>query len=375
MDIFQSHGLKRIINARGKFTPLGVSRSSNHVAEMSAAALKHFFDMDELHDHANTVIAAHCGAQSATIVNCASAGITLSIAATMAGTNSNKIAQLPNTQALKNQVVIANGHLVNYGHSIKQDIRLTGATPIICGTNDNCSLDELEDGLDNPQVTALLYVESRLTRGRSPELSDAITAAHNKGIPVILDGAAQDMRMQELVESGADLITFSAQKYLAAPTAGIVVGNQQLVQAVRAQEKGIGRAMKTSKEAIFGTLAAIKERANQDMQQWAAQKQEETKAFAAALAKIPHCIARLEKDPSKGQFWRVNLSVKDLPGFKNAEHLAQYLRAHKQPIHCNEVRACEGILNFELLELTSEERMVIINRIAAFIDQAKNTRS
>ena len=60
----------------------------------------------------------------------------------------------------------------------------------------------------------------------------------------------------------ADLVLVSAQKYLASPTAGLIIGRKRLVHACRAHEKGIGRAMKATKEAVIGVLAALEERQN-----------------------------------------------------------------------------------------------------------------
>lgn len=86
---------------------------------------------------------------------------------------------------------------------------------------------------------------------------NAVAAAHAQGLPAIIDAAAQDMRIDDLLKTGADLVLVSAHKYLASPTAGLVIGKKHMVDAVRAQGKGIGRAMKASKEAICDVLATI----------------------------------------------------------------------------------------------------------------------
>ena len=83
-------------------------------------------------------------------------------------------------------------------------------------------------------------------------MSKAVKLAKNLGVPTIIDGAAQDFRIEELLETGADVVLVSGQKYLASPTAGLVFGKREYVDAVRAQDKGIGRGMKATKEAIIG---------------------------------------------------------------------------------------------------------------------------
>lgn len=374
MELHDKYALTKIINARGVFTPLGVSRSSKHVADITAQALGQYFDIDELQARAATIIAKHCSAQSATIVNCASAGITLSIAATMTGTDAAKIAALPDTKAFNNKVVIAGGHLVNYGHPIEQDIRLAGCTPVIAGNEQLCTTDDMAQALDQPGITALLFVESRLITGDMPSLSQAVSLARIKGIPIIVDAAAQDMRMSELVTSGADLLVFSAQKYLAAPTAGIVVGQQKLVEAVHAQGKGIGRSMKAGKEAILGTIAAIEQRSQMDMEDWSKRKHQQAIAFAEILNTLNHITATLEIDPSKGEFWRINMALDEATANLTAIELASQLEQSDPSIHCAQTQAKNGVLNFEILALDQDECDCVSDRIAELLAQANTVR-
>ena len=49
---------------------------------------------------------------------------------------------------------------------------------------------------------------------------------------MIVDGAAQDLRLRELIATGADLVLTSAHKYLCSTTGGIVAGRKELVDAV-----------------------------------------------------------------------------------------------------------------------------------------------
>ena len=99
-------------------------------------------------------------------------------------------------------------------------------------------------------------------------LADVIKLAGRYRVPVILDAAAQDLRLPELIASGADLILISAQKYLHAPTAGIVLGSRPLVEALAAQHGGIGRGMKPTKEGILGVLAAVELRQKNGITAW-----------------------------------------------------------------------------------------------------------
>ena len=375
MDFHKKYALTKVINAKGVYTPLGVARSAESVATATGEALKYYFDIEQLLQTAGRIIADNCGAEFATIVHCASAANILSIAATMTGCDPDKIAQLPDTTGMKNKVVISTCHLINYGHPIEQDIRIAGAVPLVAGADQKCTTEQLRESLGENNVTALLFVSSRLTSGDTPNLAISIAIAHEYDIPVIVDAAAMDMRMAELVASGADLLTFSAQKYLAAPTAGILVGNRQLIDAVNAQGKGIGRPMKPSKEAILGTLAAIEARSQIDQVQWSDDKKAETHAFTDSLQKIDHIEASLEKGLAYGNFWRAELRL--APDFKSitVKGIADELRQGDPAIYCGDYRLDDGVLEFEVIGLDKIERKTILTRIAQIIDQAKNTRS
>ncbi len=166
MKIHDSYDLTTIINAAGTFTPLGVSRSSPVVGQAVAEALSEFFVMDELQDAVSTVIAEWTGAEAGTVTHCVSAGIVLSIAAAITGNSSEGVAILPDTRGMPNRVVLPAGHAINYGHPILQDVRLAGAIPVLAGSNEQCTMVELERQLDRAEVACLLLISSRLVTGQ-----------------------------------------------------------------------------------------------------------------------------------------------------------------------------------------------------------------
>ncbi len=130
-----------IINARGTFTPLGVSRSSARVASAASQALTHFYIMEEVEQAVDRELSRWCGAKAGTVVNCTAAAITLAIAAVLCGKDPGLIAKLPDLRpGLPNRVVIPAAHVVNYGHSILQAVRLSGAYPFVVDTADATAL-------------------------------------------------------------------------------------------------------------------------------------------------------------------------------------------------------------------------------------------
>jgi uncharacterized pyridoxal phosphate-dependent enzyme len=368
MSLHERYGLSHVINAAGSFTPLGVSRSSAGVARAAGDALTQFFVIDQLQDALSIAISQFTGADAGVAVHCAAGGITLSIAAAMTGTDQTRIASLPDTQGVPNRVVIPAGHAVNYGHPIMQDIRLAGATPIFAGSAEQCSAQDIRSALAHPDVACLLLVASRLVCGQPVDLGQAVAEAHLRGVPTIIDGAAQDMRIGELLATGADLVLVSAHKYLASPTAGLVIGRRDLVEAVRAQQKGIGRAMKPSKEAIIGVLTAIDERQQLDLPKWREGEDWKISAFIDRAGRISGLAARSERDPAGMPFSRVHLTVDSARARLDANALADALRSGAPSIWVMEHRLPHSELVLELVPVSDSELETILRRLADLLD-------
>lgn len=365
MTFHDRYDLSRIINAAGSFTPLGVSRSSAGVGRAAGDALTQFFVIDELQDTLSDAISRFTGAAAGAAVHCVAAGITLSIAASMTGVDPARIAALPATDGAPNRVVMPAVHAVNYGHPIEQDIRLAGAKPVFAGGADECSTHAVQTALAHPDTTCLLLVSSRLVRGEPIDLRQAVAAAHRRGVPAIIDGAAQDMRIGELIGTGADLVLVSAHKYLASPTAGLVIGRRHLVDAVRAQQKGIGRSMKPSKEAIVGVLAAIEERQRLDVPQWREAQDRKVSAFVARAAAIKGiAAARSEHDPAGMPFSRAVLRIDEESARLGASALVNALKSGSPSIWVMEHRLADAELAFELVQVTEDELEAILRRLS-----------
>lgn len=277
---------------------------------------------------------------------------------------SEYVAALPDTRGLRNRVVLPAGHAINYGHPIVQDIRLAGAAPVLAGSEMACSPDELDAALSDPETACLLLVSSRLVRGAPIDMSAAVALAKARGVPVIIDGAAQDMRIPELLATGADAIVVSAQKYLASPTAGLVIGSAAHISAVRAQETGIGRPMKASKEAIIGLLKAMEERQNLDIAVWRRIQEEKVTTFLNRLKDVPGVRTVAVPDPAGMPFSRVALQVDQGAAGMTAADLAQALRDGEPSIRLMEHNAAAGELMLELVSLSTEECEFITRRIS-----------
>jgi len=257
---------------------------------------------------------------------------------------------------MPNRVLIQKGHCVNYGNPITQAIRLAGAVAVEVGVVNRCTADELRYELERGGVTAIMHVESHHTvRYGWVKLPDVTALAHEFDVPVIVDGAAQDQRLRELINDGADLVLTSAHKYLCSTTGGVVAGRKDLVDAVYLQNRGIGRPMKAGKEAVVGAMAALQYRASQDMAAWTAEQDRKVQLVLDRLADIPGLALSIDADPNGCPFSRARLTLEQGVAAHSAASLDAVLKEGDPAIMMRAHHTDEGYLNLDAIELTDEE--------------------
>ncbi len=367
MTQIEKSGDHRIINARGPFTPLGVSRSPEPVALAVAQALQNFADISALQEAANTALREHAGSEAGTVVHCAAAGITLAVAAAMTGSDPESVAALPSTAGMRNRVVLPAGHAVNYGHPLEQAIRLAGATPVLAGDAAGCPTSEIAQAIAHPDTCCLLLVVSRLTEGAPVDLEAAIAAARDVNVPVVIDGAAQIFRARQLIAAGADLLIVSGQKYLGSPTAGLVYGRADLVAGVRAQDKGIGRGMKASKEALCGVIEALEQWKDRNERLWADRQADKVSRLIERLDPLAGVVAASEPDTTGAPFPRACLKIDPTRACRTAAEVVADLRAGSAPIWVMDHRVANDEILLELVPLQSDELDVLSERLSEIL--------
>lgn len=237
-------------------THLGGTAVSPEVAGSVAEAAQDYFDMEELLIESGKKIASLVGAEAACPTVGAAAGIALSVASCITGQDEALIKRLPQTEGLRNRVIIQKGHAVDFGAPVTQMIRIPGGVPVEVGCANLVSRREVEGALDE-STAALIYVKSHhcVQKGMlSPE--EYIEIGHARNLPVILDAAAEE-DLHRYLELGADIVVYSGAKAIGGPTSGFVCGRKALIDGVRLQYHGIGRSMKVGKEAIAGLLCAL----------------------------------------------------------------------------------------------------------------------
>lgn len=366
-DLFERYQLRRVINACGKMTHLSGAIVLPEIAGAASEAMRHFFLLDQLQAAAGKVIARAAGSESGCVTACTAAGITLSVAATMTGNDLAKVLQLPDPSGMKHRVLIQKGHCVNYGHPITQAIRLAGATVTEVGTVNRCQAIELQHELDKGDVAAIVHVESHHTvRYGWVPLAELTELARRHNVPVIVDGAAQDLRLRQLVADGADLVITSAHKYLCSTTGGIVAGRAALVDAVYLQNRGIGRPMKAGKEAIVGAMAALEYREQQDVAGWTMEQDRKVHKILASLDDIQSLQLSVDPDPNGCPFSRVRITPKATAKF-SAAWLRDRLAEGDPMIVVRAHHVDEGYINIDAIEMTDDEIQWTCQRIHELI--------
>ncbi|MGE4221299.1 MAG: aminotransferase class V-fold PLP-dependent enzyme, partial [Alphaproteobacteria bacterium] len=250
-DLFVKYGLRRLLNLSGKETANGAAETPPEVVAAVAAILPESVDMLDLQAAASAVIARVAGSDAGFVTGCVAAGLSVSVAACMTGTDIVKVEQLPDTAGMKNEVILQKGHDVHYGSRLSQKLRLPGARVVEVGTATDCAQYQLR-GAIGPQTAAAVFVWSH--HCVLPGLLDLrafASVCREAGVPVIVD-AANEYDWPGMLAMGADLVIFSALKAARGPTAGVIAGREDLVRACMFQERGIGRPMKAGKEGVIG---------------------------------------------------------------------------------------------------------------------------
>ena len=374
MDLYEKYQLTRVINACGKMTHLAGAAVLPPIAAQAAAALPHFFDLDQLQERAGATIAEATGAESGCVTACTAAGITLSVAACMTGADRGKIAQLPDATGMADEVVIQRGHLVNFGAPIAQTIRLAGARVVEVGTVNDTAEYHIENALSEHTAAVVFVVSHHTTRYGTVPLERVVELAHARDIPVIVDGAAQSFLIRRIIDAGVDLAICSGHKYLSGTTAGIVAGRRDLIAAVALQARGIGRPMKVGKEGIFGAMAALEYRMQLDIDAWQAEQNRKMHHIIAQLSPLPGVAMREEPDPNGNPFSRARLDLDPKIAGLNADTLARAMADGDPSIRLRAHHAEEGYVMIDAIEMDNAEVALTCERIAGLLSASPQAK-
>jgi len=248
---FASVGVVPVINCMGTFTRMSGSLVLPEVAEAMLEATNHYVDMDELMQKVGQRLAELTGAEFGYVASSCTAGFGQLTAACIAGADPEKMARLPDTTGMKNEVIIQKRHRNPY------DVPLRIAGAIV---REVVTLSDLYAAINDQ--TAMIAVVGDLEGGSTIPVQRMFDLANSHNIPSIVDaGASRPDVPNRYLGMGATAVVYSGGKCLRGPQAsGLVLGKKDLCWAAflnGAPHHAIGRPMKVGKEEIMGLLAAV----------------------------------------------------------------------------------------------------------------------
>jgi len=295
MTVFDRLGVQAVINAAGPVTRLGGGAMHPQVAAAMVEASLLCCDMLALQAAACRVIGRVTGAEAGIVTTGASASVLLGAAACLAGLDPGRMNRLPKVPDGRCEVVVVRSQRNMYDRALA----VAGARVVEVGIADRFSGPgvrdaeawEIEDAIGE-QTAAVYYLMQPQSR---PALDAVAAVAHRRGVPVLVDAAAQlppAANLRALLEQGADLVAFSGGKAIGGPQAsGILCGRADLVSSALIQmldldmpeaswrappefaplaglrglpHHVIGRSCKAGKEEIVGLLTALERFAAED---------------------------------------------------------------------------------------------------------------
>ncbi|MFL5675310.1 MAG: L-seryl-tRNA(Sec) selenium transferase, partial [Chloroflexota bacterium] len=170
-------------------------------------------------------------------------------------------------------VVVSRGELVEIGGGVRipEIIRRAGAKLIEVGTTNRTAAADFLEPLSAGRAKAVLRVHpSNFTMAgftATPDQAEVARVAHHHGAIVIDDlgsgallaterfGLAHEPMPAERLAAGSDVVTFSGDKLVGGPQAGLVVGRADLIARMRRDP--LARAMRPDKGTLLGVAATL----------------------------------------------------------------------------------------------------------------------
>ena len=264
-DELDQKGLKRVINGTGIILHTNLGRAplpqeaAAAMASLSGGYCNLEYDLKtgargSRHDHLEETLCCLTGAEGAMIVNNNAAAVFLCL----------------NTFANQQEVLVSRGEQVEIGGSfrIPDIITRSGCIMVEVGTTNKTHREDYAQAI-SPDTALLLKVHTSNYKisgfTREVSLQELVQLGIEQGVPTMVDlgsgclislsflGIPGEPTVSDCVSAGADLITFSGDKLLGGPQAGIILGKREALD--RLKKNPLSRMVRCDKS----TIIALKE--------------------------------------------------------------------------------------------------------------------
>ena len=268
LEFLSRSSLRNVINATGVVihTNLGRSLLAERVIEkfrdISGGYSNLEYDLEKgkrgsRYSHVEGILKELTSAEAAMVVNNNAAAVLITL----------------ETIAKDHEAIVSRGELVEIGGSfrIPDVMKKSGAAMVEVGTTNKTHLKDYEEAI-SPETAAILKVHRSNFQivgfNEEVERSALVELGQKHNIPVIEDlgsgsfidlskyGMDWEPTVQQVLDEGVDLVTFSGDKLLGGPQAGIILGKRELVEKIKMNQ--LNRAFRIDKL----TLLALEETLN-----------------------------------------------------------------------------------------------------------------
>jgi L-seryl-tRNA(Ser) seleniumtransferase len=268
LELLARSSLRQVINATGVVihTNLGRSILAERVIRMFGPLAGGYsnleYDLDQgkrgsRYTHVEGMLKELTSAEAAMVVNNNAAAVLISL----------------ETLAKGREVIVSRGELVEIGGSFRVPdvMKKSGARMVEVGTTNKTHLEDYEEAI-GPDTVLLLKVHKSNFQiiGFAEEVKTSQLSGLGKkyGLPVMEDlgsgclidlsnyGLSKETTVQEVLADGANLVTFSGDKLLGGPQAGIILGRKDLIEEIRKNQ--LNRALRIDKLTLLALEQTLK---------------------------------------------------------------------------------------------------------------------
>ncbi|MEZ0343387.1 MAG: L-seryl-tRNA(Sec) selenium transferase [Caldimicrobium sp.] len=265
---YESYHLKRVINATGVIVHTNLGR-----APLADEAIKHLVEVARYYSnleynlvegkrgsrysHVEGILKELTGAEAALVVNNNASAVLISL----------------NTLAYGKEVIVSRGELVEIGGSfrIPEVMKWAGCILKEVGTTNKTHLFDYENAItENTALLLKVHKSNYAIVGFTKEVSteELVSLGKKRGLPVMEDlgsgcfvdfskyGLIKEPTVQEVLKAGVDVVTFSGDKLLGGPQAGIILGKKEFIERIR--KNPLNRAIRIDKLTLAALEATLK---------------------------------------------------------------------------------------------------------------------